>query len=220
MQLTTNLQQTMTSRQIAEAVDSDHHNVMATIRRLIREGVISGNETPYIHPQNGQQYTEFNLDYRNTMVVASGYSAELRAKIIDRWIELEGKKPAPKELSRMELIQIAYEAEKENIQLRSDLEAAQPAIQMVERYVEAKSSKCLSDVAKILNWKPQAFIAKLADDGVIFKRSGSWVPYQHHIDVGRFTVKTGESNGHAFHQARVEPSGIEWLAKKYGKETV
>lgn len=92
MQLTTMQQQTMTSREIAESLGSDHHNVMATIRRLINEGVISGNETPYIHPQNGQRYTEFHLDYRNTMVVASGYSVEMRAKIIDRWIKLESQK--------------------------------------------------------------------------------------------------------------------------------
>lgn len=80
---------TMSSREIAELVESSHDNVLKTIRGLVARGVVSGNETPYTHPQNGQTYPEFNLDYRNTMVVASGYSAELRAKIIDRWIELE-----------------------------------------------------------------------------------------------------------------------------------
>lgn len=100
----------------------------------------------------------------------------------------------------------------------AQLEAAQPAMQMVARYVEARSSKCISDVAKILNWKPLAFIAELAKDGVIFKRDDSWVPYQAHIDVGRFAVKTGEKHGRVWTQTRVEPAGIEWLARKYGKE--
>ena len=82
---------TMTSREIAELVQSSHDSVLKTVRRLIAEGVVFGNETLYKHPQNGQTYPEFVLDFRNTMVVASGYSAELRARIIDRWQELEAQ---------------------------------------------------------------------------------------------------------------------------------
>lgn len=79
----------MSSREIAELVGTTHDSVLKTVRALVSRGVVSGNETPYTHPQNGQQYPEFLLDYRNTMVVASGYSPEMRARIIDRWIELE-----------------------------------------------------------------------------------------------------------------------------------
>jgi phage regulator Rha-like protein len=86
--------QTMTSREIAETVGSAHESVLKTIRRLRAEGIVSGNETPYTHEQNGQTYTEFCLTYRDTMVVASGRSAELRAKVIDRWMELEARVPA------------------------------------------------------------------------------------------------------------------------------
>lgn len=79
----------MSSREIAELTGSTHDNVLKTIRGLAERGVVSGNETPYVHPQNGQTYNEFKLSYRDTMVVVSGYSVELRAKIIDRWQELE-----------------------------------------------------------------------------------------------------------------------------------
>ncbi len=98
---------------------------------------------------------------------------------------------------------------------QAKLEAAMPAVEFVERYVEAKSSKSLSDVAKVLGIKPRAFIAQLSDDGVIFKRGGSWIPFQQHIDSGRFSVNTGEANGHAYLQTRVEPKGVEWLARRY-----
>ena len=85
----------MSSRQIAEVVDARHDNVLQTIRALINGGVLSEQETPYIHPQNGQTYAEFLLTFRDTMVVASGYSAQLRAKIIDRWLELEAERRQP-----------------------------------------------------------------------------------------------------------------------------
>lgn len=209
---------TMTSREIADLTGSTHDSVLKTVRRLIAEGVVLGNETPYQHPQNGQTYTEFCMTFRDTMVVVSGYSAELRARIIDRWQELEKVPNLALPKTYAQALRLAAEQAEKIEQQEAALLAAQPAIQMVERYVEAKSSKCLSDVAKILGWKPRAFISKLADDFVIFQRGKSWVPYQQYIDNGRFRVTTGENHGRAYHQTRVEPAGVEWLARNYGKE--
>lgn len=87
--------QTMSTREIAKLTQSSHDNVLKTVRRLIGEGLVSGNETTYVHPQNGQEYPEFLLDFRNTMVVASGYDPELRAKIIDHWIMLQTQVAKP-----------------------------------------------------------------------------------------------------------------------------
>lgn len=97
------------------------------------------------------------------------------------------------------------------------LKAAKPAIDFVERYVEARTSQCITDVAKIIGWKPRAFTKRLEQDGVIFMR-GVWLPYQEHINAGRFEVKTGENDGFGFRQTRVTPKGITWLAEKYGKD--
>lgn len=49
---------TMSSREIAELTGSTHDNVLKTVRALIKRGVVSGNETPYVHPQNGQTYLQ------------------------------------------------------------------------------------------------------------------------------------------------------------------
>jgi len=86
---------TMSSREIAELTGSTHDNVLKTIRNLVERGVVFTNETPYRHPQNGQTYNEFLLTYRDTMVVVSGYSVELRARIIDRWQDLEAHAARP-----------------------------------------------------------------------------------------------------------------------------
>ena len=220
MDLITSTQpRTMTSREIADLVCTSHDSVLKTVRALIERGVVSGNETPYTHPQNGQTYAEFHLNYRDTMVIASGYSVELRAKVIDRWQELERKSahretfvvPQTYAQALLEAGRLAVMVEQQQAQI----EQARPAVEFVDRFVEAKSSKCLSDVAKLLGWKPQAFIAKLNADTVIFKRGGSWLPFQAHIDAGRFSVKAGEASGHAFQQTRVEPAGIAWLASRY-----
>lgn len=220
MQLTTLNGQavTMTSREIAELVGTPHDSVLKTVRRLIVEGIVFGNETPYTHEQNGQSYTQFLLSFRDTMIVASGYSPMMRAKIIDRWQELEAQQGAhviPKTMAQA-LRLAADQAELiEAQQLR--LEQQQPAVEFVDRFVEAKSAKGFREVAKILGLKEREFIAELAADKIIFKQGSNWLPIADHQHTGRFVVKTGEANGHAFIQTRFTPEGIAWVAKRYTK---
>ena len=73
---------TMTSLEIAELTGKRHDNVMRDIRKMLSDGVVFCEESPRINPQNGQTYQEFTLDFKNTMVVLSGYGAKLRASIM------------------------------------------------------------------------------------------------------------------------------------------
>ncbi len=92
------------------------------------------------------------------------------------------------------------------------IEAAKPAVAFMDEYVEAKSTRDISTVGKTLGLAPKAFFAKLSEMGVMFKRGGDWIPYQEHMDAGRFEVKTGTRHGHAWHQARFTPKGVAWIA--------
>lgn len=225
MELTISAQQTMTSRQIADAVGSEHHNVMATIRRIIREGVISGNETPYIHEQNGQQYTEFNLNYRDTMVVASGYSTELRARIIDRWIEIEKSSRAAPQFQIPTTLSGALRLAAEQAEIiehqAAQIQAAAPAVKFVGRYVESETgSMGFRQVCKLLKAKEPEFRAFLHDNQIMYKLGGEWVPYAAHIDAGRFEMKTGTANEHAYSQSKFTPKGVEWIAGEWAKHQI
>lgn len=44
------------------------------------------------------------------------------------------------------------------------------------------------------------------------------LPYAQHQHAGYFEVKTGESNGHAFHQTRFTPAGVAWIAKRMARD--
>lgn len=85
---------TMSSREIAELTGKRHDNVMRDIRAMLVElhgesdllrfeGVYSGG--------NGESRPCFNLPKRETLILISGYSIVMRARIIDRWQELEDK---------------------------------------------------------------------------------------------------------------------------------
>lgn len=212
----TSANRTMSSREIAELTGSTHDNVLKTVRSLIERGVIFGNETPYTHPQNGQTYAEFHLSYRDTMVVVSGYSIELRARIIDRWQELEAGS-VPKTFAAA--LRLAAEQQERIEEQAKLIEHQRPAVEFVDRYVEARSDKGLREVAKILGIKEREFIAELAASGVIFKQGSNWLPYAEHQHAGRFTVKTGEANGHAFHQMRFTPQGVAWVAQRFAQKS-
>ena len=110
--LSDNQQLTMSSLEIAELTGKEHKNVIRDIRVMLDElkddsdlshgnitrdiqgmlvelgGVLSFEDT-HINPQNGQSYPIYKLPKRESLILVSGYSTELRAKIIDRWQQLE-----------------------------------------------------------------------------------------------------------------------------------
>lgn len=229
---------TMSSREIAELTGSTHDNVLKTIRRLVEVGVISGNDTPYVHPQNGQTYTEFLLSYRDTMVVVSGYSVELRARIIDRWQELESGnvKPAPVAINvrdhgqlvtiAMQLIEVNQEQQATIDQQQRKIEADAPMVEGFERIAKSDGSMCVTDAAKTLQVPPRQLFQLLQARGWSYRRpmGSGWLAYQDRIQQGylEHKVTTGErtSDGHEWSntQMRVTPKGLARLAVILGKE--
>ena len=87
----------MTSLEIAEVTGKRHDAVLRDIRNLLSQGVDAHNfvETSYIDKSNRQQKC-FSLTKKGCLILASGYDALLREKIINRWEELETGKAEPK----------------------------------------------------------------------------------------------------------------------------
>jgi hypothetical protein len=89
----------MSSLEIAELTGKQHGHVMRDIRAMLvdlhGEGGVSKFGDTRQNPQNGQSYAVFLLPKRETLVLVSGYSVELRARIVDRWQALEAAVAAP-----------------------------------------------------------------------------------------------------------------------------
>ncbi len=80
----------MSSVEIAELTGKGHKNVLADIRKTLIElgkAVAENSAAAFVEgPNNSKREIEvFNLPKRETLILVSGYSVAMRAKIIDRW---------------------------------------------------------------------------------------------------------------------------------------
>ena len=219
----TTMQKTMSSREIAELTGSEHSNVLKTIRNLIAKGVVLGNECTYENKQNGQTYPEFFLDYRNTMVVVSGYSVELRAAIIDRWQDLENhytnnvvqEIALPKDyLSALKALVESEEAKQIALQ---QLEIAAPKVDFYDRVADVGNLMTAGVVGKKLGMSAQVLNTNLDHFKVYDKRQKGRVFNQWFIDKGYGEIKKTE-NG--FNSSKFTNKGEQWVIEKFVDEGV
>lgn len=219
-----NQEPTMTSREIAELLESRHDHVKTSIERLVKSGVISqpamkdGEKSA-----NGVVEKLYVICKRDTYVIVAQLSPAFTARLVDRWQELETKQSTPIQLpqdylSALKALTIEVEA-RQTLQL--ELQAAKPALEFVDKYVDSTGLKGFRQVAKLLNIKETDLRAFLDDKQIMYKLAGEWVPYACHIDAGRFAVKAGTAdNGHAFNSAKFTPKGIKWLAGEIAKSKI
>ena len=209
---------TMSSREIAQIVESRHSDVCVSIERLMTKGVIGGYQAmPYTHPQNGQVYYEYHINKRDTYVIVAQLSPEFTARLVDRWQELEAQNGIPRTFSQA--LRLAAEQQERIEQQDQQLAIQAPKVAFVDHYVEVGTSKSLRETAKILNFPEKRMIECLERDRILYRQSGNLLPYSDKQSRQLFTVKTGTAeHGHNFTQTRVTAKGIEWLAQRYASE--
>jgi Rha family phage regulatory protein len=81
---------TMSSLEIAAYAGKRHLHVLRDIRKMLRD--LEEGETKFgstYFDGQGKEHPAFNLPKRETLILVSGYDVRMRAKIIDRWAELE-----------------------------------------------------------------------------------------------------------------------------------
>lgn len=104
--------QTMSTREIADLIEKNHSNIKISAERLAEKDVIGTLAVrEFLH--NGNIYTEYLLNKRDSLILVAQNSPEFTAKIVDRWQELEEKQAKTKtELSTLEILHLALESEK------------------------------------------------------------------------------------------------------------
>ncbi|KGR93887.1 Rha family transcriptional regulator [Burkholderia sp. ABCPW 111] len=97
--------QTMSSREIAELTGKAHNHVCRDIVKMLEGLGEQESKFGFLYSAtvgNGatKKFREFRLPKRETLILVSGYNVQMRAKIVDRWQELEQQVATPPKLTR------------------------------------------------------------------------------------------------------------------------
>ena len=136
------------------------------------------------------------------------------------FIECERKaKRAPAELTRLELLQIAMESEKERLALEAKVTELEPKANHYNRFMNAEGTYTWDEVARIIGVGRNKMLESLRIQKVLMTGgSRQNLPYQS--DMHRFEVKektwTNPATGfeHVSYDVRLKPEHIDFIAKK------
>lgn len=174
---TINASEYMTSIEVAEITGKEHKHVMRDIRVLLEQGVHESNFglTFIIRtlPNNAQRKDPcYNITKKGCLILASGYNALLREKIIDRWEELETKErqtvPALPQ-TYLEALKALVLSEEQKQVLVLENESMKPKADYFDTLVERGSNLNLRDTAKIIGVSERFFIEYLLLNGYLYR---------------------------------------------------
>lgn len=187
---------TMSSRQIAELVGKRHDNVKRTIETLAAQGVIVRPqiEDEQLTDARGRirttQVYQFTGEQgkRDSIIVVAQLCPEFTAALVDRWQALEKQLAAPRELSRIELLQMALQSEEERLRLEHQIEEEAPRVAFAKQVEISQDAISVAQAAKILGTGQRRLFAFLRQIGWVTRRNE---PYQSKIEDGCLDVKLG-----------------------------
>jgi anti-repressor protein len=184
--------ETMTSLEIAELTGKEHDKVCRDIDNLLEQGVSPANfgESEYTN-ERGKTYRCYVLTKKGSLILASGYNAVLRERIINRWEQLEIEKRnggfvIPQTLSQA-LMLAAKQAEQIEQQQKL-IEVQKPKVEFFDAVAESKTAVPMNDVSKVLAVKGYGrnnLFEFLRQRKVLMNDNR---PYQKYVDLGYFRV--------------------------------
>lgn len=212
---------TMTSREIADLVESRHNDVKRSIERLVEKGVIQS--TPMANFKNinnveGQEYVfTGEQGKRDSIIVVAQLSPEFTARLVDRWQQLEAAAAQPMDptLQLAHAVLLANQMiERQNLMISE----MQPKADFFDAVTDSKDAVDIGTVAKVLNMgigRTRLF-QFLREEKVLMQDNR---PYQHFVDEGYFRViestwNKSDGSTHVNYKTVVYQKGVAYIRKK------
>ncbi|WP_375650640.1 Rha family transcriptional regulator [Bartonella sp. AA78NXGY] len=224
--------QTMSSREIAELCGKQHAHIMRDIRQMLGELYPEGGQSKfgstYLDKQ-GKPQNCYNLPKRECLILVSGYSMTLRARIIDRWQELEKQAAIPQidYSSPQVMLGVLTYLKNENEQKDNIIANLKPKAMALESLQRHDGLFGLTEAAKILEMQPKQFILFLQQKGWVYRRAagGNLLPYQDKIqkklmDCPTITFQTASGIEKVIPCAKITAKGIGVLSQELKRQSM
>ena len=185
----------MSSLQIAEITGKRHADVMRDIRNLLEQGVTERNFALSEYKDvTGRTLPCYYLTKKGCLILASGYDAKLREKIIDRWEELESEKRnntvglPSNYLDALKQL-VASEEEKQLLSEQNKLQTQQlkqaaPKVEYFDKALSSTGTYTATQIGKEFGWGAETLNRKLKEMGVQYKQNGQWLLYARYDGKG------------------------------------
>lgn len=178
-------------------------------------------EFTYTDPQNGQEYPEFRLPKRETLVLIAGYSVTMRARIIDRWQELESGAVVQVPQTLPEALRLAADLADQKAKAEAALALAAPKAAALDRISQATDGAvCLRVAAKLAQVPEKQFTSFLRQEDWIFRHhhSNTWQGYSDKeraglLELKRTRVTRDDGSEKTVEQVLVTPKGLAKAAE-------
>lgn len=181
---------TMSSREIADLTGKQHKNVVRDVEKMVTDCNLTGSDLSRLAgtytDAKGERRKCYNLPKNLTITLIAGYRADLRLKIVDRWMELEAQpaivQETPEQLAlrAMQALQATVEQQK------AQIATMQEDVSALDRIARADGSLCITEAAKALQMRPKELFDYLSRHGWIYRRPGgkTWLGYAYRTNTG------------------------------------
>ena len=194
--------ETMTSLEIAEVTGKQHQHIMRDIRAILSQGVDASNFglTSYTDKSNRQSPC-YELTKKGCLILASGYDALLREKIINRWEELETKERAggfvvPQTFSQALMLAAKQQEQieeqraalaqqgEEIVKLSNEVMTMKPKATYYDLILNNPSTVTITQIAQDYGMSAKKFNQILCDFRIQHKVNKQWILYADNINKG------------------------------------
>lgn len=202
---------TMSSREIADLVGSNHSDVKRSAERLSESGLLTQPlaESKFAH--RGNTYTEYLFNKRDSLVLVARLSPEFTAAVVDRWQELETSDKPQLPSNYIEALEALIESEKQKAIMA-------PKAEVFDRIVDRTNLINATQVAQPIGMSAIKLNQHLADLNVYNRAVKRGKAFQQwFVDAGYGEMTQTEMG---YPQALFTTAGQAWVVQKFVSEGI